>query len=57
MREGDIIVSVVSKQIPTIADLTETLTEYKPGDKVEIEFVRDGASQKVTVTLTELQAG
>lgn len=57
IREGDIIVSVAGKQTPTIADLTETLTEYKPGDKVEIEFVRDGASQKATVTLTELQAG
>ncbi|MGI5269356.1 S1C family serine protease [Nonomuraea sp. CA-218870] len=55
IREGDVIVSVGGKETPTIAALTELLTGYKPGDKVEVEFVRDGEPQKVTVTLSELK--
>ncbi|MFG1942115.1 S1C family serine protease [Nonomuraea sp. NPDC048826] len=57
IREGDVIVSVGGKETPTIAALTELLTGYKPGDKVEVEFVRNGDRQKVTATLTELQSG
>jgi S1-C subfamily serine protease len=57
IREGDIIVSVDGKETPTIASLTELLTQYKPGDRVEVRFVRDGQTQTVTVTLSELRSG
>jgi len=49
----DVIVSIDGKKITNSTDLRKYLyTEVKVGDKVELEFYRDGKSQKVELTLT-----
>jgi serine protease DegQ len=51
LRPGDIILSIGGKPTPTTSELYEVLRAYKPGDKVEVRIIRDGAEQPVTVTL------
>jgi S1-C subfamily serine protease len=48
---GDIITSVDSKPIKTNNDLILMLEKYNPGDKVQIEYVRNESKKVVTATL------
>ncbi|WP_053175672.1 S1C family serine protease [Nonomuraea sp. SBT364] len=57
IREGDVIVGVNETETPTMAALTEALTTYRPGDKVQIKIRRGGgAPQTIAVSLGELAA-
>lgn len=51
LREGDVIVAFGGKPVATIYDFMECMSQYKPGDSVELTFKRDGKEQKVKVTL------
>lgn len=51
IRAGDIIVAVDGKQVKTMAELQETIVRYRPGDKVEVTFVRDRKQKTVNVEL------
>lgn len=51
IKKGDIIRKVNDVTIESGADLQEQLSRYKPGDKVNITFDRDGSQNTVTVTL------
>ena len=48
---GDVIVRVDDTAIESFDDLIAFLLEKKPGDKVEVEIVRDGKTRTVEVTL------
>lgn len=57
IKEGDIIVSVDGKPVPTHDDLVSVLAQYKPGDKVQVRLHHgDGTFATVTVTLGTLPA-
>ncbi|WP_327087293.1 trypsin-like peptidase domain-containing protein [Nonomuraea sp. NBC_01738] len=57
IRTGDVIVSVNGTPTPTMSDLSELLTELKPGDQAKVEVIRaNGKTETVTVTLGELKA-
>ena len=47
LKDGDRIVRCGSKAIGTIYDYMETMTQYKPGDQLEIVVVRDGKEVKL----------
>jgi predicted metalloprotease with PDZ domain len=49
----DIIVSVDGKDIETSGDLIKSLLNYSVGDKVKIDYVRDGKKATVEVTLAD----
>lgn len=51
LKKGDIIITVDSEKIFSPDDLIEVIGDKKPGDRVEIEFVRDGKENKCTVIL------
>lgn len=51
LKAGDIIVAVNGKKIKTMTELQETLTQYRPGDKVTVTYIRDGKEKKADVTL------
>jgi serine protease DegQ len=51
LRPGDIMVSLGGTATPTTSELYEALRHHKPGDKVDVRIIRDGAEQTVTVTL------
>ncbi|MBU0647898.1 trypsin-like peptidase domain-containing protein [Patescibacteria group bacterium] len=55
LQENDIVVSVNGKKIDENYSLSGLLQQYKPGDTVEIEYVRDGDVNKTDVTLDEMK--
>jgi serine protease DegQ len=51
LRPGDIIVSIGGTPTPTTSELYQALRDHKPGDKVEVQIIRDGVKQPLKVTL------
>jgi S1-C subfamily serine protease len=50
---GDIITSVDGMKTETLADLYSALEDNKPGERVEIEVMRNGRPVKLTLTLAD----
>jgi 2-alkenal reductase len=53
LRAGDIITAIGGRVIGPDATLRSVLLEYKPGETVSLDVLRDGQTQQVTVTLAE----
>jgi S1-C subfamily serine protease len=53
LKEGDIIISVDKERIFSPDDLVEVIGNRKPGEHVEIGFIRDKKESKCTVTLAK----
>lgn len=51
LKEGDIIISVDGKAVNNVSMLQEMVARKRPGDKVEVEYLREGKKNKVTATL------
>ena len=49
--EGDIIVKIGDVDVETFKDFRMGLYQHQSGDEVEIELIRDGKSETITVTL------
>jgi S1-C subfamily serine protease len=54
IEPGDIIVRVDGTDVTTLQSLSETLAAKKPGDKVQVTYLRGGSEKKATVTLGEM---
>lgn len=53
LKEHDIITKVGDKKIESPDDLSETIKNQKPGDKVSITYLREKKEHKVTAELTK----
>ncbi|MBL0927715.1 MAG: PDZ domain-containing protein [Phycisphaerales bacterium] len=51
LRVNDVIVRIADAENPTFDEVRSVLRDKNPGDKVEIEYVRRGERQKVTLEL------
>jgi Do/DeqQ family serine protease len=51
LRKSDAIIKINGAAINTTSELSEQVARQKPGDKMEITFLRDGSEQTVEVTL------
>jgi putative serine protease PepD len=51
LQAGDVITAVDGKDVATVQALQAAIDAKQPGDKVMIDYQRDGASHTVTVTL------
>ena len=51
LRANDIIIGIGDMVVPDLQGMTNALGQHKPGDLVEVRYLRDGAEQKVMVTL------
>ncbi|KPJ48811.1 MAG: hypothetical protein AMJ38_04480 [Dehalococcoidia bacterium DG_22] len=51
LEAGDIIVRAAGEEIKNSGDLLKVLTEHRAGDRVPIEYYRDGDLQETEVTL------
>ncbi|HSB55647.1 MAG TPA: M28 family peptidase, partial [Gemmatimonadales bacterium] len=51
LKGNDIIVQIGETKVPDLQGMTNALRAHKPGDVVEIRILRDGAEQRVQVTL------
>lgn len=50
---GDILTGIDGKAIKLQKDLFAALDDLKPGDKVQLDIVREGKTEQVAVTLGE----
>ncbi len=55
IEKGDVITAIDSREVGKMAELQEQLAQHKPGDKVEISYIRGKKSHTVTVTLRNSQ--
>ena len=51
MRQGDVVTKVDERQITDADALVAAIRSYRPGDKVTLTYVRNGAIHTATVTL------
>ncbi len=51
LKDGDRIVRCGSKAVGTIYDYMESMTQLKPGDKLDVVVIRDGKEVKLQATL------
>ncbi|MFF3780392.1 S1C family serine protease [Streptomyces sp. NPDC001933] len=54
LRPGDIITRIDDQPVTTITSLSEALASDKPGQKVTVTYLRDGAEKTAKVTLGEI---
>jgi serine protease Do len=57
LQEKDVIIAVNGEPVETTADLQEKVNRYRPGDKLEITYMRKGKEDKKMVTLRNLEGG
>jgi S1-C subfamily serine protease len=53
VKRGDVIVSIDGKTVSTAEDLIGALRQHKPGDKIEVVYVRDNDRHTTSATLTD----
>ena len=51
LRAGDVVVSVDGRAVSEPGDVTDALDGNEPGDSVEVEVERDGARERLDITL------
>ena len=51
LRKGDIITAIDGKKTNDASAMSEQMAQYRPGDKITIEYNRNGTSKKTQVTL------
>ena len=51
MKDGDVITAINNKKVNTKTQLMETVRQYRPGDKLEVEVNRKGTHHHYTLTL------
>lgn len=51
LRSGDVITRINSKKVETVPQLQEILATYGPGDKISVEFYRNGVRHTAPVVL------
>ncbi len=54
IKEGDIIISVNDEAVNTVPQLQERISRFRPGDKVNIELIRNGKNRTFAVTLRNI---
>ncbi len=57
LRTGDVITKIGDHQIKNIGDVSNALASHKPGEKVKVEYSRNGSNATTDVTLGERPAG
>ena len=53
LQAGDIVTKIDNTDVTSASDLTSTIGNYKPGDKVTLTIFRSGETKTVEVTLEE----
>lgn len=56
MQQGDVIVAIDNKPVNNVAQLQEQIAIKRPGDEVEVKFIRDG-KEKITVAKLRNEEG
>ncbi|SDA49096.1 Do/DeqQ family serine protease [Algoriphagus alkaliphilus] len=51
LKIGDIIIAIDGKTVNNVANLQELVARKRPGDKIDVEYIRDGKTSKTSATL------
>ena len=51
IKKGDVIIAVNGKEVVNVSELQETVALKRPGDEVEVTYVRNGEKRTVTAQL------
>ncbi len=51
IKTDDVIISIDGEQVKTSAELQEKISQYRPGDDVDVVVLRDNEKKQFTVTL------
>ncbi|WP_215224393.1 Do family serine endopeptidase [Echinicola shivajiensis] len=54
LKEGDIIIGIDGSETNTVSKLQEMVARKRPGDEVDVKFIRDGKEKEVTATLKNI---
>lgn len=57
LQEKDVIVAIDGEPVETAAALQEKVGRHRPGDKLEVAYLRKGKQGKATVTLRNIEGG
>ena len=55
LRKGDVITAIDGKEIQKFGELQESIVNHRPGDKVNVTYLRDKKEHTVTLTLRNAQ--
>ena len=55
IRQGDIILRVAGVEVNTFAEMMEELGRFNPGDRIEVDYERQGRTHTVEATLLNSQ--
>ena len=51
LQQYDVITAINGTEVNSVSELREVMAQYSPGDRVEVAYLRDGASRKTPLTL------
>lgn len=51
LKEGDIICGINNVKVGSVAELQEQVSRYRPGDKIKVDYIRDGKDFSCVVSL------
>ncbi|MHC2990583.1 deoxyribonuclease HsdR, partial [Pontibacter sp. HJ8] len=54
LKAGDVITAINGVKVARSSQLLEQVARYRPGDKVKVEYLRDGKERSANVTLKNL---
>jgi Do/DeqQ family serine protease len=57
LEEKDVIIAINGEPVETTADLQERVSRYRPGDKLEVTYLRKGKESKKNVILRNIEGG
>ncbi len=57
LQEKDVIIAVNGEPVGTTSDLQEKVNRFRPGDKIEVTYIRKGKQDKKTVVLRNMEGG
>ena len=54
LEEGDIIIGIDENEVTNTAELQEFVARNRPGDKIEVTYIRDGKESTLKATLKNI---
>jgi serine protease Do len=57
LEEKDVIIAINGDPVETTADLQERVSRYRPGDRLEVTYLRKGKESKKNVVLRNIEGG
>ena len=55
LEQGDVITKMDNKEVTKMTELQEQIAQHKPGDKVEVTYIRNKKTKTTSVTLRNAQ--